>query len=80
MVSVFVDVFIFVSNVHIHAAILAQTHHYMTSKQTTQSGRSSKCAECYDWPRAAEFLNFNDSGLARVHVLCLTSPRSEIVI
>ncbi len=26
MVSVFVDVFIFVSNVHIHAAILAQRH------------------------------------------------------
>ncbi len=39
MVSVFVDVLIFVSNVHIHAASFGpETSYYTTSNRTTQCG------------------------------------------
>ncbi len=65
-VSVFVDVFIFVSNVHIHAVLLAHRPHYTTSNWTTQHRVSALSAsECYDWPRAVEILDWPG-----VDVLC----------
>ncbi len=70
VVSIFVDVFIFVSNVHIHAAGFGPETSYDGFKlnYTVCGLNASSTSECYDWPRAVEFW-IECYDWPRVHVL-----------
>ncbi len=50
--QLFAEVFIFVSNIHIHAASFGAETCSMTSNRNTQHGvNAASASDCYDWPR-----------------------------